>query len=100
GTYDMEFSVFDSLAFGNPVGNTNRHYGTAVSNGLFTVVLGFGQNVFTGDPRWLSISVRTNDGGNFTTLTPLQPLTSTPYAIMAGNAASLGGQTSTAFVAK
>jgi len=70
-----------------------------VSNGLFTVTLDFGAN-FPGANRWLEIGVRTNGGGAYTTLSPRQALTATPYAIMAGNAANLGGQTSTAFVAK
>jgi len=62
----------------------------AVSNGLFTVTLDFG-NQFPGAPRWLDISVRTNGNGAFAPLSPRQPLTATPYATTAGTATSLGG---------
>jgi len=41
--------------------------------------------VFNGTPRWLDIGVRTNGGGAFTTLTPRQELTASPYAVTAGN---------------
>jgi hypothetical protein len=44
--------------------------------------------------------VRTNGTGSFTSLTPLQQVTPTPYAIYAENAATLGGQSGTAYVAK
>jgi hypothetical protein len=51
------------------------------------VTLGFGPGIFTGNPRWLEISVRTNGGAGFATLTPRQLLTSAPYSIYSGNAA-------------
>ncbi len=44
--------------------------------------------MFTGADRWLEIAVRTNGGGAFTTLTPRQQLTPTPYAL---SSASLSG---------
>jgi hypothetical protein len=67
---------------------------------LFTVTLNFGA-VFSGNPTWLAIGVRTNGGGDFIGLTPLQELTPTPYAIYApsaGNAATalLAGTANTA----
>jgi len=62
-----------------------------VSNGLFTVTLDFG-NQFPGANRWLEIGVRTNGVGAYTTLSPRQPITATPYAITAGNLS--GGVTS------
>ena len=39
-----------------------------------------------GSARWLEISVRAAGGGEFTTLTPRQPLTPSPYALYAPNA--------------
>jgi hypothetical protein len=57
---------------------------TPVSNGLFMVILDFG-NQFPGANRWLDISVRTNGAVAFTNLWPRQQLTATPYAITAGN---------------
>src|SRR4029077_14995588 len=64
---------------------------TAVSGGMFTVALDFGSGVFTGPARWLEIGVRTNGSGNFTTLSPRQPLLPTPYAILAKSASNLLG---------
>jgi hypothetical protein len=57
-----------------------------VTNGLFTVLLDFG-NVFDGSPRFLDIGVRTNAGSAFTPLSPRQPITPAPYAITAGGLA-------------
>ena len=104
GSYDFQFRVFDTApintgtSYGSP--NPNNVNGVAVSNGLFTVTLDFGTGVFTGPARWLQMSVRTNGGGAYTSLSPRQPLTPTPYAIYAGNAAQLGGQIPAAYVAK
>src|SRR5262249_20344003 len=70
--------------------------GGAVANGLLTVRLDFGAGVFTGPPRWMEISVRPTVGGAaFSTLTPLQEVTSSPYAIPAQTAASLANGTIT-----
>ena len=63
---------------------------TAISNGLFTVTLDFG-NQFPGTNRWLEIDVRTNGAGAFTNLSPRQAINPTPYAIYsaaAGTAAT------------
>ncbi len=105
GSYDLRFYLRDALAPpGNPVGATNTFNGVTpvvASNGLFTVSLDFGPGIFTGPARWLEIGVRTNgSAGAYTTLSPRQPLTPTPYAIYAANAAQIGGQAPTAFVAK
>src|ERR1039457_2103781 len=76
-----------------------------VTNGLFTVTLNnaseFGPNAFDGTPRWLEVSVRPGlSSGAYTTVLPRQPLLPTPYAIYSGNAATLGGQDASAYVAK
>ena len=84
GNYDLNFSLYDALSSGNQVGSSLTNT-AAVSNGLFTVTLDFGANAFNGDGRWLEIGVRTNGSGAFTTLSPRQKLTPTPYAITAGN---------------
>ncbi len=62
-----------------------------VTNGLFTLPLDFGAN-FPGADRWLQLEVRTSIGA-FTTLSPRQAITPTPYAIQAGqvNAADVVG---------
>jgi hypothetical protein len=92
GSYDLRFMVFDNSAGGSQQGPILTNAATGVSNGLVTVALDFG-NQFPGASRWLEIGVRTNGAGNFSTLTPRQPLTPTPYAITAGNVTA-GGLTS------
>src|SRR5258708_2823786 len=60
GAYDMVFYLRDAQSGGNPVGPTNTVPLVAVSNGLFTVLLDFGEGVFTGPQRWLELGARTN----------------------------------------
>jgi hypothetical protein len=83
GTYHLRFALFDALTVGNQVGSPLTNSPVSVSNGLFTVTLDFGAN-FPGADRWLEIGVRTNGSGTFSTLSPRQQLTATPYAITAG----------------
>ena len=84
GSYDFTFSLWNAASGPAQVGGTVATAATAVSNGVFTATLDFGNQV-PGADRWLEIGVRTNGGGAFTTLAPRQPITSTPYAITAGN---------------
>ncbi len=97
GIYDLTFSLFNANSGGGQVGMTFTNSAAGVSNGLFTVALDFGDQ-FPGADRWLEISVKTNGAATFTTLTPRQKLTPTPYAITASNlsgtlpVAQLGGQ--------
>jgi len=87
--YDIRFSLYDALINGNQLGNL-QVTGVSVSNGLFTVPLNFGQQPFSGSNLWVELAVQKN-GGGFFILTPRQPLTSTPYAIMANTASNLSG---------
>ncbi len=87
GIYDLRFAIYDSSGGGAQQGALLTNSTTAVSNGLFTVALDFG-NQFPGANRWLEVGVRTNGGGAFDTLTPRQKITATPYAIQAANAAT------------
>jgi len=66
------------------VGGTLTNAPVAVSNGRFAVTLDFGAAAFPGGDRWLEIAVRpgTNTGA-YTTLSPRQLITSTPYAVRA-----------------
>ena len=86
GNYDLTFAIFDDANSGSQVGVTITSAPTAVSNGLFTVTLDFGPGIFPGSARWLETSVRTNGSvGSYSTLSPRQPLTASPYAITAGS---------------
>ncbi len=86
GNYDLRFTVYDSPSAGLVVGGPLTNSPATVSNGLFTVTLDPGVGVFTGPARWLEIGVRTNGSvAAYTTLSPRQALTASPYAITAGN---------------
>lgn len=84
GSYDLRFAIYDDDSAGTQQGNAITNLAAAISNGLFTVTLDFG-NQFPGPSRWLEIAVRTNGSGSFTTNSPRQKITATPYAITAGN---------------
>jgi trimeric autotransporter adhesin len=97
GSYDISFLLYSTNTGGSFVAGPLTNSATGVSNGLFTVSLDFGGGPFAGNTRWLEISVCTNGGIAFTTLTPRQQLTSVPFAVAAGNltgplpSTSLGG---------
>jgi hypothetical protein len=84
GSYDLTFAIYDALNGGTQQGNLLTNSAIAVSNGLFTATIDFG-NQFPGANRWLEIGVRTNGNGSFATLSPRQSITAAPYSITAGN---------------
>src|ERR1035441_9088588 len=86
GTYNLQFSLFNVSSGGAAVAGPLTSNGVSVSNGLFTVQIDFGAGVFTGATSWLQIGVETNGVNTFTTLSPRQQLTPTPYAIYSPNA--------------
>jgi hypothetical protein len=77
GGYDLQFALYMFDTGRSPVGDPLTNTAVAVSKGLFTVTLDFGDQ-FLGANRWLEIGLRTNGGGGFTTLTPRQLLTPAP----------------------
>jgi len=87
GLYDLRFELYDAHTLGSSLGVVTNA-ATAITNGLFTVTLDFGSGVFDGSERWLEVGAVTNGGGAFSTLSPRQPITSTPYAVRAANSAS------------
>src|SRR5262245_10360305 len=83
-TYDMQFMLYDTaeVGTGTQQGVTVTNPNVAVANGAFSVSLDFGPGVFDGAARYIEIGVR--PAGNkdpYTTLSPRQPVSSTPYAI-------------------
>ena len=86
GTYDLQFTLFNTDSGGSPVTAPLTNSPVSVSNGLFVVKLDFGNGVFTGADRWLELGVRTNGATeDFTVLSPRQQVLAVPYAILAGN---------------
>lgn len=99
GNYDLRFTVYDSTNLpGNWVAGPVVNSATPVTNGLFTVTLDFGPGVFNGATRALEVAARTNGTSAFTVLSPRQPVTALPYAVLAANvsgtvaASQLSGQ--------
>lgn len=70
---------------GTQLGSTQSLAGVTVSNGNFTVQLNssneFGPNAFNGQARWLQIALKCGSDTEFTTLSPRQAITLTPYAL-------------------
>ena len=89
GVYDLEFRLFTTVSPTGQIGPLISLDNVQVTNGVFTVQLFFGAGAFPGAARELEISVRGGaETGAFTVLAPRQPLTSSPYAIKASNAAT------------
>jgi hypothetical protein len=85
GLYDFQFQLVDTNA--NPVSAPLTNAPVAVTNGFFTTTLDFGATVFNGSNLWLQVGVRNYGNTNaYTLLSPLQQITSAPYAIRAINA--------------
>ena len=96
GTCDFQFKLFDAASAGTQVGSAVSANAVPVMNGLFTVQLDFGAGAFSGDARWLEVAVKCAGDSAFTTLTPRQALTATPYALHARNNWALNGNAGTA----
>ena len=88
GLYDFTFTVFDVEAAGAALPGTVVLDAVPVTNGVFSVALDFGPNIFTGPSRWLETTVRINGVGVPSLLSPRTPLLPTPYAIFAGSVAN------------
>lgn len=86
--YDLQFKLFDALSGGTQIGTTVSTPSVQVAGGIFTVTLDFGAGAFSGANRWLEINARLAGSGAFNTLTPRQPVTSTPYATKSLNAST------------
>jgi hypothetical protein len=94
GLYDFRFKLAVDSQGANDVGNPFLTNAIPVSNGLFNVDIDFGSGIFTGTNLWLEVDVRTNDPSNdqaYTTLTPLQVVAPSPYAILANTANNFAG---------
>lgn len=105
GNYQIEFRIWSAGTGGTLI--WGRSFPVSVNSGIFNVVLGDGgsplegvqtsdvRQAFTDRERYLGITVaRDNTGAaveNPQEITPRQQFLSTPFAVAAKNAASLGG---------
>jgi hypothetical protein len=93
-TCDFTFGLYDEAGSGTPptggtLLGTVSEPGKQVSDGYFSVELDFGADDFTGDARYLQITVDCGSGA--TTLSPRQPLTAVPYALSLRPGAAISG---------
>ncbi|MFO1488780.1 MAG: tail fiber domain-containing protein [Verrucomicrobiota bacterium] len=88
GSNDLRFVLFDDPAAGSQISTNITVDDVVMTNGLFTVTLDWGGAAqFDGSDRWLEIRVRPGSAtGPFTTLSPRQKITATPYAQRAASA--------------
>jgi hypothetical protein len=89
GTYNLQFLLYTNSAGGTPIAGPVTASAVNVANGLFTVAIDFGSSVWNGQSNWLEIAVEGSGDSGFTTLSPRQLVTPTPYAIYAESAGSL-----------
>lgn len=85
GVFGARFELYDAPTAGNRIGPSLTSLLT-VSNGVFTRYLDFGQNVFTGQGRWLEIAVKQESTNPYTVLSPRQGIFPVPYALYAPQA--------------
>lgn len=87
-TCNFRFGLWDAASGGNQVGGYSDVNSIAVAQGMFTVLVNnaseFGANAFNGsNARWLQIAVKCTGDADYTTLSPRQALTPSPYALYA-----------------
>jgi hypothetical protein len=84
GQFEVWGYIFAEPVGGSFIGTTGGQT-VDVVDGLVTVQISGDAATFTGAERWLEIRVRQGKSGPFTTLSPRQLITPTPYAIRALN---------------
>ena len=86
GTYEFEFTLWDSASGGQSVtaATLGTPGGVTVTAGRFVVVLDFGAGALNGQPRWIELAVRAHGGtAPFSVIAPRQGLPVAPYAVFA-----------------
>lgn len=90
GLFDFEARLFDAQEAGEQVGTTMSLEDVEVVEGLFVLSLDFGEVFATETGLWLELSVAAADVTPLELLLPRQPVRSTPLALRAATAESLG----------
>jgi hypothetical protein len=86
GTYDFEFALFSADSSGTQISTIQSISGVTVNKGVFNIQLDFGAASFSGADRYLEIRVKKPADASYTTLSPRQRITGTPYSIRSLNA--------------
>lgn len=95
GLFDIRFSLFSAVTGGTQVGATQCINNVAVTDGLFTTTLDFGQQFATPSPIFLQVEARADTGlactagAGYTALLPRQALNAAPLANHAKSAFAL-----------
>jgi hypothetical protein len=83
GVYDFQFTLYSAQTGGEVLGLSETKE-VVLTNGLFSLCLDFGRVGFEAKESWLEIGVRPSGStDSYTSLSPRQKLTPTPYAIFA-----------------
>ncbi|MBN1920176.1 MAG: hypothetical protein JW892_02940 [Anaerolineae bacterium] len=90
GPCAFRFSLYESSAGDDPIGNIQTVANVPLNDGYFSVHLDFGLGVFTGDGRFMKVEVDCG-AGVYTTLSPRVRLTPAPYALHAVSTGALHG---------
>ena len=84
GAYDFEFSLYSATVGPSQIAGPITKDDEPVADGYFTVKLDLDSTVFAGLTAWLEIAVRRGvETGAYTTLSPRQEVTPTPFALYA-----------------
>lgn len=89
GTYDFRATLFGAASGGVAVAGPQAFDGMEVANGLFSLVLDFGDEPLVEASRWIEITVRTNGAASFTTLSPRRRVMPVPQAVFASKAGTV-----------
>ena len=90
GEYDLNFRLYNAQAGGAQIGPQVVRENTQVTDGVFTVELDFGDDVFQATPRYLEIEIRPGDSGAIhDILSPRTPINPAPAAQHATTADAL-----------
>ena len=105
GVYDIRFELYPDAINGLALSEPIIYPTLEVTNGVFSVRLGFSEELFTGEPRYIEIGIRPAGSPDlYTILSPRQPILSVPYAVRSLTAASaensnqLGGVAASGFI--
>lgn len=92
GDCDFEFTLWDAPSGGVQVGPTVAR-AVAVTDGVFSEALDFGEAAYDGSARWLQIGVCCPSACDATSnlLSPRQELTPVPYAVRASGGGTADG---------